>query len=134
MGKNRIKRMFTRILNPLNITCKIQSVLRHWRYPKCSSKALIYKPLLITPEFMILGKGVSIFANALIQGISKYAGDIYEPCIRIGEGTSIRQNAHITCASSITIGTYCAITHNVTITDIDHSFEYSPFNYPPPYR
>ena len=110
---------------------KIHSIVRNFRYPECSAKAIVYKPLIITPKYLRLGDGVNIFSNGVIQGIAQYAGVKYSPKIVSGKGTSIRQNTHITCASFVSIGTYCAITHNVTITDIDHSYEYEPYNYPP---
>lgn len=43
--------------------------------------------------------------------------------IYLGRGSCIQQNAHITCASSITIGNNTALTANVTITDIIHPYD-----------
>lgn len=107
------------------------SIIRNIRYKECSRTAIIYKPLRITPKYLELGNSVFIYANCVIEGINNYFGTKYEPKIKIGKGTSIRQNAHITCASKILIGENCAITHNVTITDIDHTYEYPPNDRPP---
>ncbi len=109
----------------------LPAVIRHLKFPSCSATAIVYKPILFTPRNTILEDKVYISKNARIETILKYAGEIFNPELRIGYFTSISQNAHITCAKKILIGSDCAITHNVTITDIDHSFEYSPSNTPP---
>lgn len=111
---------------------RIKPILRHRKYPMCHFSAIVYKPLSFNPAGVKLDKNVTIYKNARIGCVFEYANQYFKPTLEIGEGTSIQQNAHITCASSIKIGEYCAITHNVTITDIDHSYEYDPYNYPPP--
>ena len=118
--------------NPLIIKDRAKGIIRHIKYPSIEPSAIIRKPLLFTSRYITIGKNVFIYNNARIEGVSNYAGVKYNPQIVIGKGTSIQQNCHITCANSVKIGEYCAITHNVTITDIDHSYEYPPINYPPP--
>ena len=76
----------------------------------------------ITPKYVSLGKKCYIGYNARIEGIDRYNNIIYTPQIVIGDGVSIQQNIHLTCASSIIIGKNTAIAANVTITDIDHPY------------
>lgn len=42
--------------------------------------------------------------------------------LHIGQNVGIGQNLHITCAGKLTIGEGTAITNNVTITDIVHTY------------
>ena len=84
---------------------------------------VIKKPLQITPQFIEMGENVSIGYHARIQGVSEYAGVIFQPRIRIEEGVAIQQNLHLTCANSIVIGKNTAIAANVTITDIHHPYD-----------
>jgi len=84
---------------------------------------VIKKPLQITPQFIELGESVSIGHHARIQGVCEYAGDTFQPRIRIEEGVAIQQNLHLTCANSIVVGKNTAIAANVTITDIHHPYE-----------
>lgn len=120
------------VTNPLSVSRRLKGILRHSLYPSIDSSAIVIKPLLFTAKHITLGKNTFVFNNARIEGVTYYAGKHFRPQIKIGEGTTIQQNCHITCANLVQIGEYCAITHNVTITDIDHSYEYSPYNYPPP--
>jgi len=122
----------TLLRKPSIVITKAIGYIRHLKYPAIDASAIIVKPLKFTSRFIALGKNVFIYNNARIEAVCQYAGISYNPQITIGQGTSIQQNNHITCANSVTIGSNCAITHNVTITDIDHPYEYEPSNYPPP--
>lgn len=84
---------------------------------------MIKPPILITQEYISLSENVYIGHHARIQGISSYKNIEYHPNIVIGNGVSIEQNVHITCANRIEIGANTAIAANVTITDIHHPYE-----------
>lgn len=123
---NICKRIINVVKNPReHYIHKVQPRVRHYKYPLCDSSAIVNRPLRFSPKGVILGKDVYIYKNARISCIFEYAGESFNPCLEIQEGSTIQQNAHITCAQSIKIGKNCAITHNVTITDIDHTYEYS---------
>lgn len=77
----------------------------------------------MTPKSIYLGKCVFIGFGARIQGISCYNKEKYSPKIIIGDGVTIQQNSHITCAKKITIGQNTNIAANVTITDINHRYQ-----------
>lgn len=126
-----LRKILYSIRHPKRVIEKGSGIFRHMIHKSIDASATIRKPLLFTSRYVTLGKDVFIYNGARIQGVSQYAGIKYHPSIIIGKGTTIQQNCHITCANIVKIGEYCAITHNVTITDIDHSYEYSPFNYPP---
>lgn len=83
----------------------------------------IFSPLQLTPKFISLGERVVISYNARIQGVGLYKGVKYNPLIRLGDGVSIQQNIHLTCAKSVVIGKNTAIAANVTITDIHHPYD-----------
>lgn len=119
------------VSNPTILITKLKGFVRHLFHPSIDASAIIKKPLKLTPKYITLGENTFILNNARIEGVGYYAGQKYSPRIIIGKGSSIQQNLHLTCANLVEIGENCAITHNVTITDIDHTFEYDPANYPP---
>lgn len=133
MGKRFINKILNIILHPKDLYIhRIQPKIRHIKYPLCHSSAVVNSPLKFNPQGIALGKNVYIYKHARISCVFNYAGENFSPHLEIGEGTTIQQNVHITCAGLISIGKYCAITHNVTITDIDHSYEYSLPRITPP--
>lgn len=105
---------------------RIISFIRHLFYPECNCNAIITDSRRIDFKFLKLGSGVFIFDGARIEGISHYAGKKYSPKILIEDDVKVQRFFHCTCGESITIGKSTSITHNVTITDIDHTFEYPP--------
>ncbi|SDF71761.1 acyltransferase [Sporolituus thermophilus] len=87
-------------------------------------KTVIYSPIRFTGlKFIYLGAKVTIFDGARIEVVDRYGNQRFSPCLKIGEGTSINQNCHITCAEEIVIGMNVLITANVTITDIIHPYD-----------
>lgn len=85
---------------------------------------IIHKQILITNKNRIsLGKRVLIMKNGRVELITKYAGELFCPNLKIGNDSQIHQNCHITCANSIQIGDNVTIVSNVTITDIIHPYE-----------
>ncbi len=88
-----------------------------------SAKAYICKPLIFSAKSVIWGTNVVILKNARIEGVEKYGSQTYSPVIILHDGVSIQQNCHITCAERIEIGSNTALASNVTITDIDHSYQ-----------
>ncbi|MBD5303953.1 MAG: acyltransferase [Bacteroides sp.] len=122
-----IRKIWNIILHPhIFYTNRIAPKLRHLRYPMCSPSAIVSNPLSIKYDGITLCDNVTILPGARIGCVFNYSGDVFSPQLIIGDRTSIQQRAHITCAKKIEIGCDCAITHNVTITDIDHSYEYAP--------
>ncbi|GHT23213.1 hypothetical protein FACS189430_06110 [Bacteroidia bacterium] len=70
-----------------------------------------------------MGNNVWIFENCRIEGVDNYEGDFFSPVITFGDGITVQQNLHLTCANNITIGRNTAIAANVTITDIHHPYD-----------
>ena len=93
------------------------------RYMEYHLSSMIIKPMLITPQYIKMGKGVQIRNNARIEGVSCYNDRKFSPIIVIGDNVTIEQSCHITCADSIEIGKDTAIAANVSITDIDHPYD-----------
>jgi acetyltransferase-like isoleucine patch superfamily enzyme len=94
-----------------------------WRYQNYHITAHISRPLLLTPRYISVGKGVIIEKHCRIQGIIRYNDVRFEPSIVFGDYATCQQNLHLTCASRISIGKNTAIAANVTITDINHPYE-----------
>ena len=80
-------------------------------------------PIRVTPQYISLKEGVSIFYNARIEGVNTYLGKTFSPIIILKKGVTIQQNLHLTCANSIIVGENTAIAANVTITDIHHPYD-----------
>ncbi len=83
---------------------------------------IIKSPIIITPQYVSLGKGVYIGYHARIEGVDFWNGQSFVPSIKLCEGASVQQNLHLTCAKSVVIGKNTAIAANVTITDIHHPY------------
>jgi len=79
--------------------------------------------MLLTPEFISLGKNVTIWNNARIEGITLYAHKNFNPHIIIEDGVSMQQRCHITAADTLVIGKNAMISFDVSIQDTDHEYE-----------
>lgn len=102
----------------------LRSIIYRILYNKNSSyRAYIYRPLIFSANSIIWRDGVYIRKNCRIEAIKKYGEMSYHPSILLEEGVTIQQNCHITCAQSIIIGQNTALASNVSITDIDHSYQ-----------
>lgn len=97
--------------------------LQKLRYKEWNLRSTIINPLKITPRYISVGRGVYVFSNARIEGISRYNNNSYTPHIRLCDGVSIQQGVHLTCANHIEIGENTAVAANVTITDIHHPYQ-----------
>ena len=109
------------------MNAKYLNKLRGLIYSVITADKKNFLKLSIGPDCSISTKGVffrgsnSIGARCRIQFVDSVvrggAG------IVLGYGSCIQQHAHITCASSIIIGEFTALTANVTITDITHPYD-----------
>ncbi len=118
-----MKRLIVKILRynycgMLHYTLRYRFFLR-----KAGRKSYISRALKITPRHIELGDGASVGKNCRIEGITRYAGETFDPVISLGSSVSIEQNLHLTCARSVAIGDNTAIAANVSITDIRHPYE-----------
>lgn len=84
----------------------------------------IKSPIIITPHCIELGENVHIGFHARIEGVERWNNKTFSPQIIFGDGASVQQNLHLTCANRVVIGANTAIAANVTITDIHHSYDY----------
>lgn len=83
----------------------------------------IKSPIILTPQFISLGRNVFIGHHARIEGIKQYNSCEFNPRIFLADNVSIQQNLHLTCANLVEIGINTAIAANVTITDIHHPYD-----------
>ncbi|MGH9725886.1 MAG: acyltransferase, partial [Candidatus Acidiferrales bacterium] len=87
--------------------------------------SLIYHPLLLqNPQHMHIGPRVLIRDGVRMQCIPTNPERI--PLLRIGEGTSIEQFAHIICHNCVIIGANVAIAPMCGIVDATHPWLESP--------
>jgi len=84
---------------------------------------VIKSPIIITPHCIELGENVHIGYHARIEGVERWNNKTFSPQIIFGDGASVQQNLHLTCANRVVIGANTAIAANVTITDIHHSYD-----------
>lgn len=117
----------------LRIGRYLKGYILNLRFPTIHRSIVIRSPLFFTnKQYFYIGKNVYIGPHARLEAVTSYAGEVFSPEIIIQDGTKIQQNFHLTCAKKIFIGKDCAITHNVTITDIDHFYEVSNNDFTPP--
>ncbi|HEY0924870.1 DapH/DapD/GlmU-related protein [Rheinheimera pacifica] len=116
-------------IQKVRYACLIMSYLRFFIFTRpflkqCGSGSIIQKPLLITPEYIILGAGVIIMPGCRIEGISNYTGDDnYQPEIVFEDGVTLQQRCHITSASRLVICKNSLISFDVSIQDTDHEYQ-----------
>lgn len=78
---------------------------------------------LISPNSIQLGEKVWIWGESRIEAVARHGERTYAPRIEIGDGASIQQNFHCTCAESVRIGARTTVTANVGIFDIEHPYD-----------
>lgn len=98
-------------------------MLRKFKFKEYHWSNSVNSLKMITPQYICLGNGVRIGANARIEGIAKWNDVVYDPIIKFCDNVAIQQDVHITCANKIVIGKNTAIAARVTITDINHPYE-----------
>lgn len=87
-------------------------------------KTTVYRlTRLVNPDRIYLGRSVTIFGDSRIELIKNYAGEKFNPALRLEDDTQLHQNCHITCANHIKIGKGTIVVANVTITDIIHPYD-----------
>jgi len=122
--------IYTKLIQLRLLYYKLKTLI--WYKPffkNCGSNNRIIKPLLLTPQCVILRSNIFLRDNCRLEGVFSYAGVNYDPLITLNDNISIEQNLHLTCANKITIGANTAIAANVTITDINHP--YADISLPP---
>ncbi len=103
---------------------RLYFLLRYrFAFKKVGKKCYVSPALKITPQYIELGSNVCIGRNCRMEGVLCYEGVKYNPLIVVGNGVSIEQNLHLTCAQRVVIGDNTAIAANVSITDIHHPYD-----------
>lgn len=97
--------------------------LTHWKFGKLGPGSAVLKPALITnPRFFFIGKGVVIRDGARLEAIRHYGNETFQPRLTIGDRTFAEYRLHVSCASSVTIGSDVLIAGDVFISDLQHGF------------
>lgn len=71
-------------------------------------------------KYITIGDGVAIGKYVTLTAWDEFQGTKYSPEIIIGDGTSIGDNAHITCINRIVLGKNVLLGKKVLITDNSH--------------
>ena len=87
------------------------------------SKSFIKKPMFLTSRYISVGRDVTIFNDARIEGIYRHFEQKFSPNIVIEDGVSIQQRVHITAADTLIIGKNTMISFDVSIQDTDHEYQ-----------
>lgn len=93
------------------------------RYKEYHLSCIVRSPLLVTPSCVALHSNVCVGKHARIEGVFEYNGIRFSPVIEFGEGCTVEQGLHLTCAHRVSIGQNTAIAAYVTISDIHHPYE-----------
>lgn len=104
--------------------CRRLYWLRGSGYKKFGKRSLIYKPLVVNgKKYIEIGDRVSILEGARIEAIDKWGIDQqFSPSIKIGEGTSFEQEAHIISAGNLTIGKGCVFSLRAYVNTCNHDY------------
>ena len=98
-------------------------IINSRRYKEYHLSCIVRSPLLVTPSCVALRPNVCVGKHARIEGVFEYNDKRFSPVIELGEGCTIEQGLHLTCAHRVTIGQDSAIAAYVTISDIHHPYE-----------
>jgi acetyltransferase-like isoleucine patch superfamily enzyme len=101
-----------------------------WYYPSIfgsfGKNSLLFPPAVLQyPEFIHVGKDVSIRAGARLEAVPKGAG---KPNFVIGDSVNIEQNVHIVCHHRVVIERNVSVTANCAIVDTTHTFDDLPYD------
>jgi len=75
---------------------------------------------LIGTEYIIIGKGTTIWPGVILTAWDKYESQTFTPSITIGENCDINENNQISACNSITIGNNVLTGRYVYISDNSH--------------
>jgi len=98
-------------------------IMYKYIFKAIGKNSVIKSNIFITPEFISVGKNITIGHDARIEGINAFAGNIYYPNIILEDGVSFQQRCHITAADTLIIGKNTIASFDVMITDIDHEYK-----------
>lgn len=115
----RVLKSTRRLLRPLRRLAK--NCLERPRGVQMGEGSYIRRPYtLLYPEFLSIGDGTNIHANAYITPLKEYAEIKYNPEIKIGSGVYIGRYAYFVAIDSIVIEDGCVLSEYVYITDNAH--------------
>lgn len=120
--KNFYRMPFSKKINSIKMI--IHYLLNVNSFGEFGVYSIFEKPHIINNKKSIyIGKGVTIRPNLRIEAIKYYGDQIFQPKLTIGDGTTIEQNCHITCANKVSIGKRVVIAAYSMITDIEHEYK-----------
>ncbi|MHB8377430.1 MAG: acyltransferase [Dehalococcoidia bacterium] len=74
-------------------------------------------------KHIFIGERTLIGRNAMLLAADRYAGETYEPNMRIGDDTRIGQNFFASCTGEFRIGSRVLISQNVHVGDNLHRYD-----------
>jgi acetyltransferase-like isoleucine patch superfamily enzyme len=86
--------------------------------------SIIVTPFLsYNPKGIHVAENVSIYSDCWLDCIGEYAGRKFEPCLEIGDRTSVGSGAHFIACGRVSIGKDVVIAQRVYISDNLHGYE-----------
>jgi acetyltransferase-like isoleucine patch superfamily enzyme len=94
------------------------------RLGKLGEYSVIRPPYTIAgARHIFIGARTLIGRNAMLLALDRYAGETYEPAMRIGDDTRIGQNFLASCTGEFRIGSRVVISQNVHVGDTLHRYD-----------
>jgi acetyltransferase-like isoleucine patch superfamily enzyme len=109
--RNKLEKLILRIYS---------IIIRNNFYPGSGKFYIAPSVRIDNPKNIIIESGVSLLRRGWIYAMSSKKNNLL---IRIGSGTKIHDNFHITAGKNLIIGRNCLINRNVLITDTIHNYE-----------
>lgn len=86
-------------------------------------------------EYISIGKDVVIYDNVVLTAWDKYLDKNFSPTIKIGNGTSIGGECHISAINKIILGENVLLGRKITLVDNSHGLgNFEDLNLPPAKR
>lgn len=106
----------------LSVKRMLFPVMWAWSFGGIGHRTIVDRPAMVRGQrWIYLGKDVLIRYGGRIEVIRSYAGRRYGGELRIGDGTIVENNVHISCAGGIGVGRNVSIGPFVSLIDNDHS-------------
>lgn len=101
---------------------KIYNVVIRHRFASFGKGSRIYPPasLIVGEQYIFLGDDVTVGKQVQLTAWDRFGGQRFTPVIRIGDGCSIGDGAHITAVNRIELGKNVLTGKYVLITDNSH--------------
>lgn len=101
----------------------LTQVARRPRFGSIGARTILHRPrALYNARHIRIGARCLIESDATLYAVTEYAGQSFQPEIRIGDRAYINHSLNITAAHRVVIGNDVMMAFNVSIFDCNHGF------------